>query len=282
MKVVILKIKDIVNVNIIKKFLSFTLPVKIIIGFMVSALTSASVIGLCNEFAVYNYALTTGFRAPVEGIPYLRTTVILISFILFIVTVFLFFLIMFIVVFIRNILYFLFYLVSVILSIFNIKYDKNRHLHLPAMLSLKNSTILSIVSSLFITYSSSYLYYFDIQIITEKYQYFIIFITSFVAYFSIFKPTYIIHLSVLISLFFIVFTFTLMFNNELYSKFLYNTGFGGGKDIILYTNDFSGNVSGKLLIQSNDYYILLLPDLNVIEYPVKNVDRIKYKISPIY
>ncbi len=58
---------------------SYTLPIKVIFGFLLTALGSASVLGLLSEFAVYNYALVNGFRVPVEGIPYLKPTVTLIS-----------------------------------------------------------------------------------------------------------------------------------------------------------------------------------------------------------
>ncbi|WP_429069658.1 hypothetical protein [Aeromonas veronii] len=58
---------------------AYSMPLKVTIGFLLTALGSSSVLGLLSEFAAYKYAIISGFRVPVEGIPYLRATVSLIS-----------------------------------------------------------------------------------------------------------------------------------------------------------------------------------------------------------
>jgi hypothetical protein len=54
---------------------TWSLPTKFLVSALLSALGGAGVLSYLVEYATYSYALAFGFRPPVEGIPYLRTTV---------------------------------------------------------------------------------------------------------------------------------------------------------------------------------------------------------------
>lgn len=53
----------------------WSLPTKFLASAVLSALGGAGVLSYLVEYATYSYALAYGFRPPVEGIPYLKTTV---------------------------------------------------------------------------------------------------------------------------------------------------------------------------------------------------------------
>lgn len=63
-------------------WLPWTLPLKLILGALLGALGGAGVLGFLSEYATYSYALYFGFRPPLEGIPYLKASVTLLSFVL--------------------------------------------------------------------------------------------------------------------------------------------------------------------------------------------------------
>ncbi|RMM41901.1 hypothetical protein ALQ77_03195 [Pseudomonas corrugata] len=59
--------------------LSWSLPIKLIIGALLGALGGSSILGLLSEYATYFYAISYGVRPPIEGIPYLKASVTLIN-----------------------------------------------------------------------------------------------------------------------------------------------------------------------------------------------------------
>jgi hypothetical protein len=60
----------------------WALPLKLILGAVLGALGGAGLLGVLSEYATYSYAVQYGFRPPLEGIPYLKATVTLASFLL--------------------------------------------------------------------------------------------------------------------------------------------------------------------------------------------------------
>ncbi|MGJ0516691.1 MAG: hypothetical protein ACR65O_13190 [Methylomicrobium sp.] len=67
--------------NWIKKFISLSFPIKLIIGSIASVIAGPGVVSFVSEYASYYYALEIGVRPPLEGIPYLSATTALVSFI---------------------------------------------------------------------------------------------------------------------------------------------------------------------------------------------------------
>lgn len=62
----------------------WALPLKLILGGILGALGGAGFLGFISEYATYSYSIHYGFRPPLEGIPYLKATVTLGSFVLLI------------------------------------------------------------------------------------------------------------------------------------------------------------------------------------------------------
>lgn len=121
---------------------------------------------------------------------------------------------------------------------------------------------------------------FDIRLFDEDYEKYVIYIAVFLTYFSTFKPALIKHIAISVSAISAIAILMIMFNVNLYSEFLNKTGFGGERGIVLFTKDNTSGINGKLLIKSNDYYILLLSDKNVVEYPISKIDKVEYSQSP--
>lgn len=68
------------NIETVKTASRFSIPIKIILAGIVSALGGSGYIGFLSEYATYFYALSNGFRIPAEGSPYLKVTIASISF----------------------------------------------------------------------------------------------------------------------------------------------------------------------------------------------------------
>ena len=275
----------------IKQVLPYSLPIKVAIGFLLTTLGSASVLGLLSEFAVYNYALVKGFRVPVEGIAYLKPTVTLISLIILAVSLMCFSATYFFAKLTVNIMLSPEAIYSRITkkslkldSMFGFSKMQNSSLIKVTLVSLVMSFLASYLIalvyeySIHIPFSLRYLIenQFDISLLDETYKKIILFILVFFIYFSTFKPRLIKHVAASIAALSVVLILMVMFNGRLYSEFLNITGFGGERHISLFTKDNSSGIDGKLLIKSNDYYIILLKDNNVIEFPISKVERVEY------
>lgn len=63
-------------------FWSLSIPLRLLTGALVATI-GGGYVGFLSEFAAYNYAIYYGFRPPLEGIPYLRVSVMVIAFLLY-------------------------------------------------------------------------------------------------------------------------------------------------------------------------------------------------------
>jgi len=70
-----------------------SLPIRLVIGGLLGILGGSGFLGFISEFAGYSYAIHYGARPPLEGIPYLRASVTLLSLSLFIGGAFVFMLV---------------------------------------------------------------------------------------------------------------------------------------------------------------------------------------------
>lgn len=61
--------------------LPWTIPLKLMFAALLGVLGGAGLLGVLSEYATYSYAIYFGFRPPLEGIPYLKATVALGSFV---------------------------------------------------------------------------------------------------------------------------------------------------------------------------------------------------------
>lgn len=278
----------------IKRLLSYSLPVKIILGFLLTALGGASFLGLLSEFAVYNYALVNGFRVPVEGIEYLKPTMTLVSLIILVVALFGF------------VITYLFAKVTAGLMLtpeFLLNKFSNKKMMLGNFSTLGNmrdaswmkvglfSLFMSFLAGEFLLFVYEYSSLFSlslsyllkktgIELFDERYQTALVYVACFIIYFSTFKPTLIKYVAGLAATISVIAILMVMFNATLYSEFLNKTGFGGERGIVLFTKNEQSGINGKLLIRSKEYYILLLEGKDVAEYPISKVERIEYIQTP--
>lgn len=58
-----------------KAALPYGLPLKLILGALLTVLTGAGFLGYVSDYATYWYAMDTGVRTPLEGVPYLKAAV---------------------------------------------------------------------------------------------------------------------------------------------------------------------------------------------------------------
>lgn len=281
------------------KVMPYSMPLKIIIGFLFTALGGSSVLGLLSEFAVYNYALINGFRAPVEGIPYLRATVTAISLAMIIVALVAFSLAYLILKQLTSYISFILTTTQKLISYFSPELGEEfGHTRLDSLISRNFIVMLcaaagsSILVVFIVTYTFDTAIPHIASILGTEYKppfkmnnplgESIIFCGTFMIYLSLFRPKYTKEISFSIAGISVLTVLLVMFNANWYSRFLNITGFGGERSVTLYQNNKEETISGKLLIQSNDYYIILQPDSEVIEFPVTQVKKITYKQSPIF
>ncbi|EGR4126321.1 hypothetical protein ACLIN6_003656 [Vibrio cholerae] len=281
--------------NILERFkelVSYSLPVKLIIGYGMTALGSASALGLLSEFAVYNYALFKGFRVPVEGVAYLNQTVTLISALIIFTLLIVFF---FTYIFAR--------LTTKLLLSNNVLLpfwfhrgrfaipEKLEHIRrsnfweafIVAMIgSITMTAALTIIIEYPISLVSIIIHMAEYKMQSDIFGSFYIkmafFIVAFLSYLTVFKPNYIKYVAISVILVVLISIVSAIFHVKFYSNFLKAAGFGGERDITLFLNikENELKIYGKLLLKSNDYYILLLPNQKIVEYPISKIDRVEY------
>ncbi|EIX4890174.1 hypothetical protein MDT00_004404 [Vibrio vulnificus] len=282
-------------IQTVKSALPYSLPIKLAIGLLLTALGSASFLGMLSEFAVYNYALVNGFRVPVEGIAYLKPTVTLISLVILIVSLIGF-----------AVTYAFAKTTAKMMSIPEVIYNKISKkkvglASLSGFSNMKDASFLKVtIFSLVMSFLASQLFFFvyghsdaiplsmksilenkfEIELFDDAYERVVIYVMVFLTYFSTAKPALIKHLAIAVSAISVTVILAIMFNVKLYSEFLNKTGFGGERGIVLFTKDNTSGVDGKLLIKSKEYYILLLTNSDVVEYPISKVDKVEYIQTP--
>lgn len=269
-------------IDIIKKAVPFTFPMKLVIGYLITALGSASVIGFLSEFATYTYAVDNGFRLPVEGIPYLKPTISFISLIIIFTSTFAFAVAY---IFVRTSAFILNspeYIIKIPINIIKkvLKRDSNIRLNIQETLNDVGATKALIITMIASSLATMMLYYLfrATNTINHWWIYCIFFMAIFSTYLSAFNKLYVKYIASTISALSVIVVIALMFNPSVYSKFLFSTGFGGAIPTTLYTDSESEKtISGNLLIKSNETYFLKNIDNSIIEYPTKNVIKVVYK-----
>ena len=278
---------------------SYSLPAKLVLGFVFTALGSAGVLGLLSEFAVYNYALDEGVRLPVEGIPYIRPTVTFVSLIILFSAAFGFIAVYIFAKTSSKYLFFIEDIVRWILSKINF-YDSTK-----SIMRLNDrmrdagrwkAFFISFFSSLAIVFILSWAVPEFIEkrltvtpsvkfseVLSGFYPKLALFILAFVVYWSAFRPSFIKYVAGVSATAIVALIVGVMFYSPFYSKFLYATGFGGGRDVVIFPIADEAPISGNLIIKSNDFYIVMLNDQEILEFPVNKTKKIEYlKIKDVW
>jgi hypothetical protein len=274
-------------IDLVKTIIPFTLPVKLVVGYFITALGSASVIGFLSEFATYTYAVENGFRLPVEGIPYLKPTISFISLMIIFTSTIVFFLAYTFVRITAFILNSPERLIKAPIELILRIFKKNKVTNIDVGLSLNDVSAYKAVllSSLASLLATGMLYYaFEIPEHSHYrlhwWTYCMFYVCTLSTYMSAFNKSYVKYIASSIAALSVITIIALMFNPYIYSRFLFLTGFGGGIPTTIYINNTSDKtISGELLIKSNEIYFLRSTDGSIVEYPTKNVIKVITKIN---
>ena len=266
--------------------LPYSLPIKILAGSLFAILGGSGLLGFLSEFATYFYAISYGFRPPVEGVPYLRASVTFISLALILGAIF-----GFVVIFLLAKLMVLpfdapMYFLSKFKSTSNPTpsvmdiYERMRSR------SLKHVLVVSTTASLVVSLSLIFFLHSENKFdANHKYifAFFGFFSGSLVLYVCTFRPSWLKVFTGIGALAFVVTFPSMMFHLDTYSKFMRVSGFGGGKIIsVTYKlNALDGDsktLNGGLLLRTTDYLIIYHSDnKEIIEIPITNVEKIAYQ-----
>lgn len=278
---------------------SYSLPAKLVLGFVFTAFGSAGVLGLLSEFAVYSYALDEGVRLPVEGIPYIRPTVTFVSLVMLFAAA-----CGFVVVYLFAKLSskYLFAIEDFIRwGAAKLKLSENTKNMLRLNDRMRESGrwkafLISFFSSLAIVFILSWFVPEFIEknssvtpsvrfsdLLNGFYPKLVLFVLVFIVYWSAFRPGIIKYVAGVSAIAILAFIIGVMFYPPFYSKFLYATGFGGGRDVIVFPSSREDAISGRLIIKSNEFYMIMLNDHKILEFPVNKTEKIEYlKVEDVW
>lgn len=267
--------------------LAYSMPIKIVLGTLITILGGSGLLGLLGEFATYSYAISYGFRPPVEGVPYLRATITLISVVVLLGSVLGFF-----------ILYALlhgyvaqFGIVEWVL--FKFLGDRNRSSSAYAPIDRLRSQplrkilpLIALIIILIVFAGLTLIYTLKPESTTRSYWiYPLSGLYLFLIYLCMLRPASIKYVAGGGVVIFMVLVPIFMFQAELYGTFLRDLGFGGGKIVSVFyqtegDDKCTSTVDGGLMIRSADYMLIYVEEQEeVVEIPLANIEKIVYKKS---
>lgn len=273
--------------NIIKKFLDFSLSVKIIIGSIFGIIAGPGLLAFISEYATYAYAMRINIRPPLEGIPYLSATVAITSLILSLIAVSIFMITRGLMN--RMVNMFINYINNVthILDEFNIVDIKskdilNNSLQILKELSFNKAiiviTIVSIIITLLLSGFIKIQTYFSHDPF-DKHVFIILFTYFFIVLLSLWRPIINWLIAISFALVFYMGFFNILFNQAYYFDFLKNIKYGGNIPLVLnYKESSKPSEEFNLLLRTQDYLFLKRKDSqDIIEVSLQEIHSIKYK-----
>lgn len=254
-------------------------------------LGGTGLLGLVAEFATYSYAIYFGFRVPVEGVPYLRAAVTLVSF----VSILLCILGFTVIYFLANVM-----LVSIdtLLVYFSKLLGKNEQLLFSEIFSIIRTRpplwlffLCVVTSGLYASILTfvlpepfNALSFIDI-VNNSAVLFFATFLTFMFVTVSVFIPKIIKNIAILAGAVSLIFIPALLFHADSYANFLRITGFGGGRLVsIEFRNDSESQAreiaEGYLLLRTQTYTIIYEEIGNeVLEIPNTTLHKIRYPLE---
>lgn len=284
--------------DIFVSFLNFSLPIKLVIGALITFVAGAGFLAVISEYATYSYAIYTGFRPPIEGVPYLKVTVAFASF-LFQLVGSLIFLITYVL--IKNtmrlivkglrMLVILFFAINPLKKLTTVKNgildfiefllvlpkvlsdDKSKFkvddVYIPTLALA--SLVFNIINLIQIVFKESLG-----SIFSHTYIALVFSVVFGVIFYAEYKPKYNGLIAAFATIIFLLFATASMFNSGYYSALIRMLGYGGGVEVKLELDEDSKDqrtISGLLMLRTNDCYVILINDQKeFIEIPK---DRVK-------
>lgn len=272
-------------------FLNLTLSWRLLISGAMIYLGGPAFIGFLSEYATYYYALKSGVRPPVEGIPYLSATVTLASLFMVVTVSIVFYLTRIIVrYFIGNMILSIsgyLHAPSLILkslkklfSFENKSLDKTTEKISEATNLIKHASFKQVATTCLImgslTFTATYLLISDEK---DNPIWFAVFACTYSSalLFSLWREWVMKFIAFIGVVLFYIFSISLLFNQSHYSNFLQITGFGGGQVILIKLKEEPELIEMKLILRSKEWFIGFSPDDKNIEIPNESVEKITYE-----
>jgi hypothetical protein len=261
-------------------------PIKILFAFL-GALTGASILGFLSEYAAYSYALQCGIRPPLEGVPYLRAFVTVISVVLILSCMLVFFIYFSFLSYAEKFIFdFPRKFANKIRSMFGRKpIDKNI---LISHLSAKLTTFRDYAAALTLVIIS----YLSDHLITLPYIEYITGVpkNSFILYYYL-LPFFLLCVfwiatkrfsamlvTVTLTCLTMCFAIAILFHPSVYASLLRSVGYGGGTRVVIEMLDRKSQSEYVLLLRTNDALIVRDEQRNeIIEIPNMNVRTISHQ-----
>lgn len=269
------------------KFLtSLSLPQRIISSLVVSLIAGPALVGFVSEYATYCYAVRSGVRPPVEGIPFLRASVTL-------ACIFLSLAVGIAIILARQAINEL-----VVLYLWSWKFivSRAKKWGLDTIFKLEGDPPENPMAAL-----EGVIARIDIKNLFAWYAAFL-FTTSFATFYlegvvaaltlafsmvlavtimlSVWRPGFIWLAATLVGIALQVICIFSLFNQQHFGTFLARIGFGGNVPVVIYYKNSLSPISMQLVLRSGDWFIgrscSASPSAH-IEIPVEQVLRIEYR-----
>lgn len=271
----------------LQRALGQSIQVRILLSVTVAILVGSGALGVISEFATYSYAIAYGFRPPVEGIPYLQATVMLLSIIILVggmagVAI-------------------VYSLAKMMVIPFEApKYVFSKIRRLPTEMSVvdvlermrERPTKHVVGMSAFSSTLAGGLFTVAFWVggeINAWWQSVALFLGvtggAFFMYIMAFRPRYVKYFAGGGALVIGVAVLVLMFHAETYGTFLRLSGFGGGKQVTVYHHDVARDdpaerIEGGLLLRTSTFVILYKPrEKEIVEVPMSRLRKIEYGLG---
>ncbi|MBL0903477.1 MULTISPECIES: hypothetical protein [Serratia] len=268
------------NIETVKTASRFSIPIKIILAGIVSALGGSGYIGFLSEYATYFYALSNGFRIPAEGSPYLKVTIASISFSAMLLCA---------------IIYMIFYFIvkinlssnkwankvqRKIVDSFQLKSQTPKAIHWLYNTSQKPMSITgAIVASFISSIAVAMMPYFWVSKVIPIPIYLFLFFVSFTYFICASLPLidrkYFTTACTFTTLFYLVSTPLFLFNGNVYGAILKEIKYGGGTRVTIHFED-KKEINTKLLLRTSDSIFITDGDDKVSEIPLGKINKITY------
>lgn len=274
-------------INLIKKFLEFSLPVKIIFGSIFGIIAGPGLLGFISEYATYVYALRINIRPPLEGIPYLSATVAIASLVLSLVAVSIFMITRGLMN--RMVNMFINYTNDMThifdeLSLVKIKSKDifNSSLQILKELPFKKAIIIIIILSATIALIFTGIIKIQTYFSREHFDnhfFIILFVYFFIVLLSLWRPIINWLIAISFALAFYVASFNILFNQSYYFNFLKTIKYGGDISITIeYKDNKRPSEEFSLLLRTQDYLFLRsINSQDISEISLQDIHSIKYK-----
>lgn len=258
---------------------------KTIAWFLVSVLAGSGAMGIFSEFAAYSYAAYYGFRPPVEGIPYLRATTSLLTFISVLIYFVAFLLIYYLVrsldkfyQFVSDTIRFKPLNVAWGWTVYGFGYNSREDVKKAVITAVFNAfaTLAFMLAFIAIILGVSFVLALPWWLI------FTALIFTFIYNLILLVPKYAMLTANTIALVLVVSLLASMFNAPYYGKYLKFVGFGGGKVVSVFYDSGKNKkpiveVEGGLMIRGSEFLILYRKnEKDFTEIPLNRISKISY------